>query len=387
MEMKQVYEFVNEATKESLGDEGLVKEDLSNIVDVGERVLNANAVEPWTKALFNRIGKEVYHTRVYESTIPSVKRDAVEYGSIVMRVQQTDLIEATENESWELVEGASYDPHIFYAPKNIEVKFYNKGTTLEIDMSFTDKQIKQSFTSPSEMMKFVSMIRVNIENSLTLKMETLQMRTINNAIASTIFSDFPSGGYANASGVKAINLLKLYNDETGGTLTAAEALHNKEFLKFATYKVGVYSDRITRYSNLFNVGKAATFTPKGVLNIVLLSDFAKACDSYLESDTYHNELVALPNKFDTVPYWQGSGTSYAFADISKIKVTDAEGHDVEAGGILGVMFDKEALGVTSYDKRILTERVVKAEFTNYFFKVDARYYNNLNMNVVVFFVA
>jgi hypothetical protein len=140
---------------------------------------------------------------------------------------------------------------------------------------------------------------------------------------------------------------------------------------------------------LFNVGGKARFTSADRLHIVLLSEFAKAAQTYLYSDTYHNEFVKLPNA-ETVPYWQGSGKTYAFADTATIKTTKTvEGTAVNTtiSGILGVMFDRDSLGVCNLDRRVTTSYNAKAEFFNNFYKFDAGYFNDTNENFVVFYVA
>ena len=122
------------------------------------------------------------------------------------------------------------------------------------------------------------------------------------------------------------------------------------------------------------------------LHVGLLSDFAKAADAYLQSDTYHNEFTKLPNA-ETVPYWQASGTSYDFDSVSKIDVKTASNNTVSQTGILGVMFDRDALGVTNLDRRVTTNYNPKAEFYSNWYKFDAGYFNDLSENFVVFFVA
>lgn len=385
MEIKQIYTLINGVTKEVLGAEPIVKEDLSNVVDLGDAVFNANAMDKYVKTLVNHIGRVIFVNRTYRGGVPSVLMDSWEFGSVLEKIQM-DMPAATENESWELTDGTSYDPNIFYAPK-VSAKFYNKAITFEVPISITEKQVRQSFDNATQLNSFVSMIYNAVDKSMTVKIESLVMRTINNEIAETIYAEYNAGSYGASSGVRAVNLLKLYNDQSGATaLTRAQALKSADFLKFASYIISLYTDRMTRLSTLFNVGGKERFTPKDLLHIVLLTDFAKATGSYLESDTYHNELVKLPG-YETVPYWQGSGKTYALDDVSQINVTTASGHDINVKGIIGVMFDRDALGVCNQDRRTTTSYNPKAEFFNNFVKFDCRYFNDLNENCVVFFLA
>ncbi len=387
MKMTQIYEFVNEATQEALGAETVVAEDLSNIVALGDAIFNANAMDKYVKALVNRIGKVIFVNRVYGGSAPSVMMDGWEYGSVLQKVSG-NLPEARVNETWELVDGQSYDPHIFHQPKGTVVKFYNDYVTFEIDMSFTEEQLKCSFVSASDMNGFISMLYTNVENSMTVKLDELIRRTINNFIAETIFDDYGSAALNSKSGAKAINLLYLYNQTVAEAdqLTTANCMSNPDFIRYAAYIIKLTHGRMRAMSQIFNVGDQPRFTPTDLSHIVLLEDFASGADIFLQSNTFHNELSALPTA-ETVPYWQGSGTGFGFTDVSKINVTSAGGHAVNTSGILGVMFDRWALGVNNVSRKVTSQWTPNAEFFTNFYKYKAGFFNDLNENFVVFFVA
>lgn len=384
MRVEQAYTILNNITKEITGKSDLVAEDLSNIVDVGTELFNASDVDPITKTLINQVGKMVFVNRVYNVSVPSVMMDGWEFGSVLEKIH-SEMPEATENEAWNLVDGQSYDPHVYHDIK-VKVKFFNKKITFEIDKTITRRQLYQSFQSASQFNALVSMLFNEIDKSMTVKIDSLIMRTINSMAADTIHSEYSEGNYTEKSGVRAVNLLKLYNDMSGETLTADKCLTNMEFIKFASFTMANYIDRLKVMTSLFNVGGMARFTPKDLLTVVMLSDFKNAAGVYLQSDTFHNEYTKLPEA-STVPYWQGSGLDYEFADISKINITSGSGHAVNCSGILAVMFDREALGVCNVDRRVDTAWNPKGEFTNYFYKYDASYFYDLNENFIVFFVA
>lgn len=388
MEIKQVYDFVNLATQEALGMGVVVNEDLSNIVSIGEQIFNANAMDKYVKALVNRIGKVIFVNRVYQGSAPSVMMDGWEYGSVLQKVSAA-LPDARVNETWELEDGQSYDPHIFHKPKGVVAKFYNEYVTFEIDMSFTEEQLKMSFNNATELNGFISMLYTNVDNSMTVKVDELIRRTINNMIAETIFADYQIAPLSSKSGAKAINLLYLYNNtvNAGNTpLTVDKALTDTDFIKFASYRIKLTHDRMRTMSTVFNVGEQPRFTPTDLGHIVLLSDFASAADTYLQSTTFHNELTKLPTA-EVVTYWQGSGTDFSFDEVSKIDVTSAGGHSVDTSGIIGVMFDRWALGVSNVQRKVTSQYTPNAEFFTNFYKYKAGFFNDLNENFVVFFVA
>lgn len=384
MEVKQIYELMNEVTQEVLGESSIVTEDLSNIVDIGTSVFNAGAIDNYVKSLVNHIGRVIFVNRPYAGSVPSVLMDAWEYGSVLEKVS-AEMPEATESESWSLEAGASYDPNIFYKP-NVEAKFFNKRVTFEVPMSFTERQVKESFSSAAQLNGFLSMLYNAIDKSMTVKVDSLVMRTINNMIGETIHADYGANSLSGGSGVKAVNLLYLYNTRYSKSLSAADSITDPDFIRFAAYEMGVYTSRLSTLSTLFNIGGKERFTPATMLHTVMLADFAKSANVFLQSSVFHDQFTRLP-KSEEVPYWQGSGTAYAFSDITKVNISTASGASVNTSGILAVMFDRDSLGVSNLDRRVTTNYNPKAEFYNNWYKFDAGYFNDTNENFVVFFAA
>ena len=387
MEVKQIYTLMNSVSNEVLGKTDLVKEDLTGIVDMGTEVFNQNAVDNYVKSLVNHIGKVIFVNRPYAGKVPSVLMDAWEFGSVLEKIS-ADIPQATENDTWALTDGQEYSQDVFHKP-TVTAKFFNSKVTFEVPVSITEKQVKESFSNAEQLNGFLSMIYSAVDKSMTIKADALIMRTINNMVAETFKADataFTGGDYSKASTNRCVNLLKLYNDKFGTKLTAQTAILNPDFIRFASYTIGMYADRLGSISTLFNIGGKARFTGSDMLHLVLLTDFAKGADTYLYSDTYHNEFVAL-GKHETVPCWQASGQSYSFNDVSTIEVKTASGTDVKVTGVIGVMFDRDALGVSNLDRRVTSNYNAKAEFFNNYFKFDAGYFNDTNENFVVFYMA
>lgn len=383
MKVTQIASLLNSTLPEILGSDVVVNEDLSNVVDLGNQVIDTDNVDNYVKKLVNHIGKVIFTDRLYNGNVPSVLMDSWEFGSILEKVS-ADLPEAQESDTWKLENGKEYSQDVFYQPQ-VSAKFFNSKTTFEIPLSFTDKQVKESFSDVTQLNGFLSMLQTSVANAMTIRVDNLIMKTINNMTGETLVSELGAKPDNSKTGVRAVNLLALYTQATGKTVSVENAMTDPDFIKFASYQIGIYKDRISKISTLFNVGGKERFTPSDNNHLVLLSDFAKASDVFLASDTYHNEKVALPEN-ETVPFWQGSGTQYAFEDTSSIDVKTSSGKTVKFGGIIGVMFDTNALGVSNLDQRVTSNYNAKAEFYTNYYKMDAGYYNDLNENFVVFFV-
>lgn len=377
MKVTQIKDLVNSSLKELNGTSELLNEDLSNVVDVGTEIFDTENVDNFVKKLIDRVGSTVFNTRIYQGSAPSVLMTSWEFGSVLEKVD-SELPDVEENDSWKLENGKDYSPNIFYQPK-VSAKFFNSKVTFDIPISFTQMQVKSAFNSASELNGFLSMLMNNVQNAMTVHLDGLIMKTINNMTANILDKK---------QGLQVVNLLDGYNKTATTKLTAENALQNADFIKYANLIINTYRDRISKLSTLFNQGQKSKFTPQANQHLIILSDLASASKVYLESDTYHDDNVKISN-YDVVPYWQGSGKTYSFNDVSSIDVAIKDGKttkEVKASGILGVLFDTNAVGVTCQNQRVTTNYNPRAEFYTNFNKFDAGYYNDLNENFIVFTV-
>ena len=391
MNMEQVYGLVNTITEELTGESGLVQEDLQNIVQIGQTIENLeHGLDNFVRSLIDHVGRVVFVDRVYAGRLPSLLRDGWEWGSILEKIRM-DLPEAQENQTWDLVHNRSYDPNVFKRP-NVTAKFFNDRVTFEVQISITRRQVKSAFSSATQMNGLISMIHTQVENTLTVKTDGLIARVINAAIGETLYSEFPSGTYTDVSGVRAVNLLKLYLDtlpEGETEITAEEAIFDPAFIRFATYTIKNYVARLSSMSTLFNNGGTHKFTPRDRMHLVMLEQFRSSAEVYLYDgvNQFNTENIRLPEFTESVPYWQGSGTGFDFGDTSKINIVTPNNHAVTADGIIAVMFDHDAVGVANLDKYVETDYNAPASFWNEWHKTDMGLFYDADENFVVFYIA
>ena len=391
MEVKQVADIVNGMTSEILGESAIQTEDLSNVVDMGKAIFDNTSYDKFVRTLVDHIGRVMFVNRTYTGSSLALRRDNWEYGAVLEKITELELPEAVEMEDFSLVDGASYDPNVFIKPQ-VAAKFYNKRTVFEVDRSIADDQCKSAFSSPEQLNAFVSMLFNGIDKTINVKLEALSERVINSMIAQTFVNEFPTvvnNNYSGMTGVKAVNLLYTYNTKFSKSLTAATCLYDEDFLKWAAMTIRRYTVRMTKMSNLFNIGGLPRFTPTDMQHVILHGDFSTAAEMYLQSDTFHNELVSMPD-FIEVPYWQGSGTGYDFSSTGLVNATiDVNGTSktLQTSGIIGVIFDHDCCGINCERRKVDTNYNGKANFTNYFYKQFANYYGDSNENFVVFYVA
>ena len=376
--VNQIFNIVNDVAKQTFGEKAISVVDTSSLVALGDAVLKSDEnTENFTNTLVDRIGKTVFSTRAYTTdNAEGMVREPFEYGCILQKIY-VDLPDAKENNSWEIGKG-NYTPT--FAPvikPTLKQKLFNKQTTWEIDVTIPDFMLRTAFTSATEMAVLIDAIFTSMENMMQIALENNKNLTRANFIASKLHSNKPCG---------AINLLHLYNTLTSQTLTVDACMRDLGFLKWSTQQINLWAKRLSKMSTLFNDEGYKRFTPQSDLIVNVLQDYDSAINSYLQSDTYHNEMTKIASSYSTVPYWQGSGLNYAFADTSKIDVKIDETTTVTESGIIAVLYDRDAMGVTITERRGTTERNNKDEYTDYFNKATYGYFNDLSENGIVFYV-
>ena len=376
--VNQIFNIVNDVAKQTFGEKAISVVDTSTLVALGDAVLKSDEnTENFTNTLVDRIGKTVFSTRAYTTdNAEGMVREPFEYGCILQKIY-VDLPDAKENNSWEIGKG-NYTPT--FAPvikPTLKQKLFNKQTTWEIDVTIPDFMLRTAFTSATEMAVLIDAIFTSMENMMQIALENNKNLTRANFIASKLHSNKPCG---------AINLLHLYNTLTSQTLTVDACMRDLGFLKWSTQQINLWAKRLSKMSTLFNDEGYKRFTPQSDLIVNVLQDYDSAINSYLQSDTYHNEMTKIASSYSTVPYWQGSGLNYTFADTSKIDVKIDETTTITETGILAVMYDRDAMGVTITERRGTTQRNNKDEYTDYFNKATYGYFNDLSENGIVFYV-
>ena len=376
MLITQTKEILTTIATEMLGpDNTIVTENLENLQDIGNELITQQNVDTYVKKLVDKIGKVVFKNRLLNSTAPSLLADSWEYGAILQKVRMK-LIPAEENSAVKLVDGQSYDQNVFHQP-TVSATFYSKEITFEVPISYTREQLNSSFNSVSELNGFYNLLETTVQNSLTVKTDALIMRTINYRIGKT---------YTKGLASQKVNLLQGYNTASGKELTVANCFQDEGFLKYAIAEIKNYQDRLKLPTSVFNDKKEEAFTPAQNQKLVLLSDFKNTVDTHLIPVVQNSENLTL--SCETVPYWQGSGKTFSFADISKIDVTlDSASETAKVGGIVGILFDDEALKVGNLNQYVTTNYNAKGDFYTNYYKEQSGFFVDLAENFVIFYVA
>ena len=379
MKVTQVYSIVNSVVQQMQGESAVAVTDLRGLVQLGNSVLSSEtSKDKFLNTLVDRIGKTIISGRAYSADVLSLMNDAFEFGAILQKIY-VEPIAAGESKQWDLANGAGVDQYIIAKP-TVHQKLFSDIVSWDVTITIPDIQLKSAFTDAAQMAAFIDAIFLSMRNSMEIQLESLVELTYCNFIGERIVDTAKNGGHT------VINLLTEYNTLFTKTLTPALAMADTEFLKFASMTINLYLERMGKMSTLFNSAGYKRFTTKENARVTMLMDFVSAVTTYLQSNTYHDELVALPN-YNKVPYWQGSGEAYGFANTSTVNITTSDGYTLEQAGVVCLITDMEALGLTIDNRRSKSAYNSRGEYTNYFEKADMGYFNDLSENGIVFIVA
>lgn len=377
MEYGQIYGLVNSITKQTMGETPIEAVDTSTLVSVGDSLINANMTDNWCKTLLDRIGLTLTSNRKYAGSQRKIFRSALEYG-IIMQKLYVEQPTAVANQGW-VSSNADRKSQFEINKLNVIQTLFTGNNGFELPMTIPDWQFKTAFTNAEQMGAFIEGHMISMENAFTVALEDLE----NLAVAKFISKKMDN---QTSNPLGAVNLIEEYKLATGNTTTVAKCLTDTNFLKFASAYISNLIVRLSKPSKLYNIqpseeSNVSRHTNAENICIDLLLDFTSAFKTYLQADTFHRDLVALP-KYTEIPYWQAPGETANFKDNSTVFVDTNKYQN-----IIGVLYDYNAIGSTIERQYTATARDERLHFTNFFKQADINYFVDLSENGVVFYLA
>ena len=384
MNVNQIYSVLNSINAEMYGDSAFEVVDLSGFVSLGNAVLaSVQGRDKFLNTLYDRIAKTVIRSLDLDIEYPSLMRDTIEYGAIIQKLSVEPRDAKTRND-WNVgtMDADDVAAAMFSIDKPaIRQKFFSGVNAWEVDTTIPDNILKTAFTSPENMAAFLTAIMTATEDSIIMSINNTNRFAVNNFIGEKI-----------NSGQNVIHLLTEYGDESLDTID--KAIVDKGFLRFASKKIADVIRYMNMPSKLYNEEGAVRRTARDNMHVFLLGDYASATKTYLESDTFHNELVALPY-YNEVSCWQAMGstadsetsrpyTAPNLAYTSRLAITTAGGASVSQTGIIGLIADREAIATTIYERETTADRLNRLSITQRTDKVNIGYLNDLSENGCIF---
>lgn len=369
MAVKQIYEIVNSVNKQTMGLTDLTVVDEQGLISLGQTVLTTNGLaDTWLNSLAQRIGRTIISFREYKSKYSDMVLDSMQWGNIVQKIK-VSMPEATEDESYSLVNGKSVDMYKVANPK-VKQTFFTSETPYQFYVTVKRNQLEEAFTSEGAMNGFIGAIYGEVQNAIELSLESLARNCINNFIGEKFKSQ------------KTINLLAMYNTETGKTLTVNTCLHDKEFLAYCVSRINLYSKYMENMSTEYNDGTQTRHTPKSLQHLRVLEDFESRLETVVQYQAFRDNYVKL-NNYHTTSFWQ----SIKKPDEINVKLA-SDGTPAHYTGIVAVLYDRDALGLYKKDSWNSTTPFNSAGgYYNTYYHHKELYFNDLSENFVVFVIA
>lgn len=377
MNPTQVYDILNDAVSQAVGADTYDTIDASNLVDVGTQLISNNQTDAIYSKLLDKIGKIILSDRKYKSKWSFIAKNEIEWGAIVEKIH-IGLMGAQNNSSYTWASGTAPDPFEINNPTIYNTLFKNMNTW-EIPVTIPDKQMRTAFSSPTEMESFISSIFTAFENSIEFYYETIARLAFNTYICEKKVAEDDE----DVDGIHVINLLTDYNTLKGTTYDLKDVFYDREFLRYAVSRISDVKGLMGAMNTVFNVKGYERFTPDENLKLVVLGRFADVCKAFMESDTYHNDLVALTG-YAEIPYFQTIGTSFGVRSKIKEKTPTSPLTAVEVTNVVAIACDDRSVGAMLRRSNTTSQRNQRGEYTNYWAKGEEGFYLDLSENGVVF---
>lgn len=386
----QIYTIVNEVAQQAMGSKTIAVVNNAGLIALGNTVLGSNETKNnFINALTDRIGRTIVSFRAYHSHFPDFERDAIEWGNILQKLKVA-MPDAESDDSFNLQDGKSVDQYKINKPKVNQLLFTNE-TPWQTHITVHLDELEKAFVDSSAMGAFISGMFGEVQNRIELAMENLSIDCVNNYMAEMIKrkTQRPS---------RVINLLTEYNKYAGipdeGALQPAEALQSPEFLSYFVRRVNSISSTMEYMTaGMFNDTAYAggdtqnsiysRHTPKSEQRLMLYIDLVNSLKTNVNSKAFNMKEVAIDIPFQTVPFWQ------SLDKPDGINIQPASGGTaISQGKVMGILFDREAMGTFKKKYTSLTSPINAAgKYYNVFYHMITMYYNDLTENAVVFLLA
>lgn len=369
MDTNQIYALVNGAAQQAIGETALAANDTQSLVALGNSVLTSSSnTEAFLNVLCQRIGRTIFAFRAYANKFGDLVVNDFEMGAILQKIS-FHLFQAEEDPSFELTDGQSVDMYEVSKPV-VDQKLFVKRTPYMFHVTIARQLLKEAFLSIGAMDSFIGYIYSTMQNSIEYSLENLGRATLANMIAE-----------ASSTVTRRVDLVTVYKAISGDeSITTATALYNEQFLRFAIGQINMYSDKMTDMSVQYNDGTIERFTPYDEQKIILLNDFKRMSETQVQYAAFNKNLVSVDGAFKTVNYWQAAQSPMT------IKVKRAsDGTEVGIVNLIGVMYDRNALGVYQEEQEVLTSPVNAAgRYYNTFYHLKRLWFNDKSENFIYF---
>ena len=391
MKFVDVVTVVQNAVAQAMGTEYMAKVgnladlDSYKLVELGKDVLDSGTVDTYTKSLLSQLGKMFIDSRKYEGEMPSIFIDSFEWGGYIERVG-FDLAEIIADPKWNLTNNTDYSSHEhkFYQPA-VRAKIFEEAKAIMTPISIVDDQLKESFNSWEQMNSFLSGVRTTVENTIRMGLLSMAHMLVQCAIA---VSDKATH---TAVHLKTEAIAQGVAGVTEGD-TVSKLFNNPDFLVFTAHRIAETMDNAKVYSEAFNDGSRPTFTDTDYARLMVNNGFVRALQFNVESKFFNPEKLSF-GEYDKITSWQGiKDSSSKFTPELTTKVAIAGdtnnklgiGTEAYTSNCIALFFDKYALGICPYKRKVTSQYTASADFWTEFHHTLVNMIIDSSFNLVAF---
>lgn len=384
MGFNQISSVLTEITRQATGQTEIAPiNNTADFVSVAQTALKAG-FDPILNAISQMVSRTIFAVRPYERKFPALFVDNAAYGNHVRKINYIDSV-PEDDEGYKLTDSAAVDMYRVRKPQVVQTNFYGQDTYQDSVTIFRD-QLKNAFDGPEQLGSFISNLLLEISNKHEQFHESLARACVANFIGGKI-----SGDTSNV-----IHLLTEYKAATGlDNLTAVTVYQPENFPAFVRWlaaRIAAISDQMTErsikfHTNLDSGRVIMRHTPKADQRVYMYSPLMRQIETMVASDTFNADLLRLPSH-EAVNFWQN------IDDPDQIQITptfllpngtiDTASAPVEQSGVVGVIFDREAIGISTYSQEMsVTPYNSRGRYNNLYWHFTDRYWNDFTENGVV----
>lgn len=371
MDTNQIYELVNTTVAQAIGRQDVTRLDAQGLISVGDVVLSSSAnTEAFLNTLAQRIGRTIYRFRAYNNKFKDMVISDMQWGAILQKIK-VKMPDAVSDPTYSLANGESVDHYTVSKPAVTQKLFVTRSPYM-FKITVQRETLREAFLSPEAMGSFISLIFGEVRNAIELALESLGRLTLCGAMSEV------------SQATQIVRLVTAYNDERGLTgddaLTAATAIYNADFLRYAIYRINTTIDMIQDMSTLYNDGTVPTFTNKENLKIRVLSGFQRRLETVVEYAAFHDQFTSVDGQYSTINFWQGEK---APSNVSVKKPSNGENFTEDY--VVACVHDRDAFGIYQIDETVLTTPVNAAgQYYNQFWHEKQGRFVDTSENLVIF---
>lgn len=374
MDTNQIYTIVNGAVAQATGANDIYRMDTQGLIALGDTVLSSSTnTEAFLNVLAQRIGRTIYRFRDYNNKFRDMVISDMEWGCILQKIKVA-MPSAAADPTYSLTDGEAID-HYTVSKPTVNQKLFVTRTPYMFKITIQRETLKEAFLSAEAMGSFIALVFGEVRNAIELALENLGRLTLAAAVSET------------SQTTQVIRLVTDYNTERGLTsettpaaLTAATAIYNEDFLRYAIFRINSLIDMLSDMSQLYNDGTVKTFTPKDKMRIRVLSAFQRRLETVVEYAAFHDQFTSIEGAYSTINFWQCE------KDPFKVRIKKpSTGENFTEDNLVAVVHDRDSFGIYQIDETVLTTPVNAAgQYYNQFWHEKQSRFVDTSENCVIF---